>query len=72
MDINCKHLNTRFGGTFSLLGKYVCEDCGFGVDPVIEHKRKGYPHIFFTSEYKEQLENYLKLLPPEQISLLQS
>ena len=42
---NCPHENVQFIGIFSIMGSYVCQDCGETIDPVIYHRMKGHPHI---------------------------
>ena len=66
----CKHNNTQFLGAFSMVGGYQCVDCNFKVDPVIEHMRKGQPHIYFNDNHKQVLKDYLSRLPPEQLELI--
>lgn len=66
----CKHLKTTFFGFASIKGNYVCDDCGFEIDPVIEAWRKDYRHILFSQDRKEDLQKYLAKLPQEQLNLM--
>ena len=67
---NCRHNKTSFGGHASMIGGYFCDDCNFRIDPVIEHRRKGFPHILFNKNKEEDLKKYLSKLPQEQLDLL--
>jgi glycosyltransferase involved in cell wall biosynthesis len=38
MNLGCQHKRANFIGSWSLIGDYKCDDCGYRIDPQIYHK----------------------------------
>jgi len=55
----CQHADCQFIGVHSLIGEYVCCDCGFKIEPLVFHFVNGYPHVHLNqigpfTDHKEQ------------------
>jgi len=42
---DCPHKNVQFIGMYSLVGNYICQDCGEKIPPVVYHRMMGHPHV---------------------------
>lgn len=51
--MTCKHEDVVFLGTYSLIGDYVCQDCGERFDPVEYAKTKGDLNVNLIDYYME-------------------
>ena len=51
----CKHGVVQFIGQFSMIGGYVCSQCGVNIVPFVYHKMRGYDHIYFWPGYEKEL-----------------
>ena len=61
--MNCKHENVTFRGVFSMIGCYVCDDCGEEFDPVEYHRMTGEPHVDlkvedYAPDFREKIANF--------------
>lgn len=54
--MSCNHDNVTFTGVFSLVGKYLCKDCGQSIDPVEYAKLKGNLNIQLLDYYEQNPE----------------
>ena len=54
--MNCNHDNVTFHGMFSLVGNYICNDCGQKIDPVEYAKLKGELNIQILDYYEQNPE----------------
>ena len=41
----CTHDDVQFMGAYSLVGGYVCQNCGFNINPVVLHYVRDHPHV---------------------------
>ncbi len=67
----CEHKNVRFEGMFSMIGSYVCQDCGLKIEPFVLNALENRPHILFNPKYKKELQESIELLNPENLKLWQ-
>jgi len=51
--VTCKHDNVTFHGLYSLIGNYICNDCGIKIKPVEYAKMKGHLNIALLDYYTE-------------------
>ena len=65
----CKHNRVEWVGYFSMLGDYVCRNCGLTIDPVVYHAMKNQPHVLFYKDRVDELKKYIEELDKDQQKL---
>lgn len=49
--MECKHKTVTFWGQFSMVGNYICDDCGVKINPVDRAKQKGELNVELLDYY---------------------